>query len=141
MRIWEIRLELGETIDFHIHYHPYLVVSLGGGENEIETIFGRKISTQEPIGSFVIINEMREVHRPHQQGWYSVFLPPNRAQIGHSGSPRARSQARPAIQTLSPYRYEVKMVKLPEGAPEPSTRSWFNRRMCRGAKNRSKEHP
>jgi hypothetical protein len=63
VRVWEIRLEPGETIDFHIHYHPYLVVSLGGGENEIETIFGKKISTQEPLGSFVFINEMREVHR------------------------------------------------------------------------------
>src|SRR5579884_3674765 len=63
IRMWEVRLEPGQTIDFHIHYHPYLVVSLGGGENEIETIFGRKISTQEPIGSFVFINEMREVHR------------------------------------------------------------------------------
>jgi hypothetical protein len=63
VRVWEIRLEPGETIDFHIHYHPYLVVSLGGGENEIETIFGKKIATQEPLGSFVFINEMREVHR------------------------------------------------------------------------------
>jgi hypothetical protein len=63
VRVWEIRLEPGQTIDFHIHYHPYLVVSLGGGENEIETIFGKKISTQEPFGSFVFINEMREVHR------------------------------------------------------------------------------
>jgi hypothetical protein len=63
VRVWEILLEPGETIDFHIHYHPYLVISLGGGENEIETIFGKKISTEEPIGSFVFINEMREVHR------------------------------------------------------------------------------
>ena len=63
VRVWEIRLEPGETIDFHIHYHPYLLVSLGGGENEIVTIFGKKISTQEPLGSFVFINEMREVHR------------------------------------------------------------------------------
>jgi len=63
VRVWEIRLEAGQTIDFHIHHHPYLVVSLGGGENEIETIFGKKISTQEPLGSFVFINEMREVHR------------------------------------------------------------------------------
>ncbi len=63
VRVWEIRLEPGQTIDFHIHHHPYLVVSLGGGENEIETIFGKKISTQEPLGSFVFINEMREVHR------------------------------------------------------------------------------
>lgn len=63
IRIWEVRLEPGQTIAFHIHYHPYLVVSLGGGENEIETIFGQKIPTQEPIGSFVFINEMRPVHR------------------------------------------------------------------------------
>ena len=63
IRMWEVRLEPGQTIDFHIHYHPYLVVSLGGGENEIETIFGKKILTDEPAGSFVFINEMRAVHR------------------------------------------------------------------------------
>jgi quercetin dioxygenase-like cupin family protein len=63
IRMWEIRLEPGQTIDFHIHSHPYLVVSLGGGENEIETIFGKKITTNEAAGSFVFINEMREVHR------------------------------------------------------------------------------
>lgn len=63
IRVWEVRLEPGQTIDFHIHYHPYLVVSLGGGENEIETVFGKKIPTDEPIGSFVFINEMRPVHR------------------------------------------------------------------------------
>jgi|SRR5665213_437422 len=63
IRLWEIRLEPGKTIAFHIHYHPYLVISLGGGENEIETIFGRKIPTDEPSGSFVFIDEMRPVHR------------------------------------------------------------------------------
>ncbi len=63
VRIWEVRLAPGETIDFHIHYHPYLIVSLGGGANEIETIFGDKIMVQEPLGSTVFINEMRPVHR------------------------------------------------------------------------------
>ena len=63
VRVWEIRLEPSETIDFHIHYHPYLVISLGGGENEIETIFGQHIKTEEPLGSTVFINEMRAVHR------------------------------------------------------------------------------
>ena len=43
VRIWEVALEPGETIDFHIHYHPYVIISLGGGENEIETIFGDRI--------------------------------------------------------------------------------------------------
>ncbi len=42
---------------------PYLVISLGGGENEIETIFGTKIMVNEPLGSTVFINEMRPVHR------------------------------------------------------------------------------
>ena len=63
IRMWEVRLEPGQTIDFHIHYHPYLVVSLGGGENEVETIFGNKISTHEPIGSWVFMDQMRPVHR------------------------------------------------------------------------------
>jgi hypothetical protein len=63
VRVWEVRLEPGETIDFHIHYHPYLIVSLGGGENEIETIFGDRMTVQEPLGSTVFISDMRPVHR------------------------------------------------------------------------------
>ena len=63
VRVWEIALEPGEMIDFHLHYHPYLVVSLGGGENEIETIFGNRMKTDEPLGTTVFINEMRPVHR------------------------------------------------------------------------------
>jgi hypothetical protein len=63
VRVWEVRLAPGETIDFHLHYHPYLIISLGGAENEIETIFGDKITVQEPLGSTVFMNEMRPVHR------------------------------------------------------------------------------
>jgi quercetin dioxygenase-like cupin family protein len=63
VRMWEVKLEPGKTLGFHIHYHPYMVVSLSGGTNEIETISGRKITTEEPAGSFVFINEMREVHQ------------------------------------------------------------------------------
>lgn len=63
VRIWEVRLEPGQTIDFHIHYHPYIVVSLGGADNEIETIFGDKIHVQEPLGSTVFIDDMRPVHK------------------------------------------------------------------------------
>ncbi len=63
VRVWEVKLEPGETLGFHIHYHPYLVLSLSGGANEIETISGKMIATDEPAGSYVFINEMREVHR------------------------------------------------------------------------------
>ena len=63
VRIWEVRLEPGETIPFHIHYHPYVVISLGGGDNEVETIFGDRIPTREPLGETVFIDQMRPVHR------------------------------------------------------------------------------
>jgi quercetin dioxygenase-like cupin family protein len=63
IRMWEVKLEPGQTLGFHIHYHPYAVLSLSGGENEIETISGRKITVQEPAGSYTFIDEMREVHQ------------------------------------------------------------------------------
>lgn len=62
-RVWEVRLKPGETLGFHIHRHPYLVVSLGGGANLIETIFGQTINVDEPIGHTTFINEKRSIHR------------------------------------------------------------------------------
>jgi hypothetical protein len=63
VRIWEIILQPGEVQDFHLHFHPYIVISLGGGENEIETVFGDKRMTNEPLGAMVFMNEMRPVHK------------------------------------------------------------------------------
>ena len=63
VRIWEVRLDPGETIAFHIHRHPYIVISLGGGENEVETIFGATFPTDEPLGATVFIDQLRPVHR------------------------------------------------------------------------------
>jgi hypothetical protein len=63
LRVWEIDLKPGHVQDFHLHYHPYIVISLGGGQNEIETIFGDKRMTNEPLGSTVFMNEMRPVHK------------------------------------------------------------------------------
>jgi hypothetical protein len=63
VRVWEVRLEPGESIGFHIHHHPYLVVTLSGGESEVETIFGERTSVVETLGSTGFIDEMRPVHR------------------------------------------------------------------------------
>jgi hypothetical protein len=68
VRIWEVLLAPGETHEFHIHYHPYVVISLGGGENEVETIFGEKRTTYEPSGATVFIDGMRPVHRLTNKG-------------------------------------------------------------------------
>ena len=60
VRIWEVNLDPGETIDFHLHYHPYMIISLGGGKNEIETIFGDKRMSNEPLGSTVFMSSSSE---------------------------------------------------------------------------------
>lgn len=62
-RVWEVRLEPGEELGFHIHYHPYYVISLGGGSNQIETIFGQTIGTEEPLGHTVFIDQKRAIHK------------------------------------------------------------------------------
>ena len=80
VRIWEVALEPGETIDFHIHYHPYVIISLGGGENEIETIFGDRIMTDEPLGTTVLINEMPAGAQADQSRQGSLSLPACRTQ-------------------------------------------------------------
>ncbi len=63
VRIWEVNLDPGQTLDFHFHYHLYAIISLGGGENEIGTLFGDKRMTNEPLGPTVFMNEMRSVHK------------------------------------------------------------------------------
>jgi hypothetical protein len=63
VRIWEVRVEPGQTLGWHIHYHPYVVIAISGGRNEIETIFGEKRTTYEPVGHAVLIDGMRPVHR------------------------------------------------------------------------------
>ena len=78
VRVWEINLDPGETIDFHIHYHPYLVISLGGGENEIETIFGDRIKTMEELGSTVFINENARRSPSDKSRENSLSVPPDR---------------------------------------------------------------
>ncbi len=83
VRVWEVRLDPGETIDFHIHYHPYLIISLGGGDNEIETIFGEKIPVHEPLGSTVFMNEMRPGAPAHQPLERRLSLAIGRAQAYH----------------------------------------------------------
>jgi hypothetical protein len=68
VRIWELNLAPGETHEFHIHYHPYIVISLGGGDNEIETIFGDKRLVHESLGATAFIDGMRPVHRLTNKG-------------------------------------------------------------------------
>jgi len=63
IRVWSVSLEPGESIWFHFHHHPYVIISLGGGKNVVESIFGDKRETFEPIGTVVFRNAPSPVHR------------------------------------------------------------------------------
>ena len=63
IRVWGIALEPGVSQPFHFHHHPYLVISLGGDANQVETIFGETRDTYEPAGNVVVRNEQGPVHR------------------------------------------------------------------------------
>jgi hypothetical protein len=63
IRIWGIALDPGDSQAFHFHRHPYVVISLGGNSNEIQTIFGDVRKTLEPAGNIVVRDEVGPVHR------------------------------------------------------------------------------
>lgn len=63
VRVWAIRLAAGETQQFHLHRHPYVVISVRGADNRIETIFGDTRSTSEPAGNVVWRGDPGPVHR------------------------------------------------------------------------------
>ena len=63
IRVWSVDLEPGESIHFHYHHHPYVIISLGGDMNVVESIFGDKRQTHEPIGTVVFRNAPSPVHR------------------------------------------------------------------------------
>lgn len=63
VRVWDIKLDPGESQPFHLHRHPYLVISLEGDQNLVETIFGETRPTSEPTGNVVFRGEQGPVHR------------------------------------------------------------------------------
>jgi quercetin dioxygenase-like cupin family protein len=53
VRVWQVSLAPGETQPLHRHDLPYLVVSVSGAMNVIETVDGQRIDAPEPTGSVV----------------------------------------------------------------------------------------
>jgi FtsP/CotA-like multicopper oxidase with cupredoxin domain len=63
VRVWGIALDPGGSQPFHFHRHPYVVISVGGDANQVETIFGDTRDTLEPAGNVVVRDEKGPVHR------------------------------------------------------------------------------
>jgi quercetin dioxygenase-like cupin family protein len=59
VRIWEIRLEPGETLPMHRHMLDYVAVSLSGGPTRIHLEDGRVLDRDHQPGNFTF------QHAPH----------------------------------------------------------------------------
>lgn len=53
VRVWQVHLTPGETQPMHRHDLPYVVVSISGAINVIETVDGTLIDAPEPTGGVV----------------------------------------------------------------------------------------
>jgi hypothetical protein len=59
VRVWQVKLDPGETQPLHRHDLPYLVVSVSGAINVVETSDGQRIDAPEPTGGVVFQNPVR----------------------------------------------------------------------------------
>ncbi len=53
VRVWQVKLDPGETQPMHRHDLPYVVVSVSGAINVIETRDGQRVDAPEPTGGVV----------------------------------------------------------------------------------------
>jgi quercetin dioxygenase-like cupin family protein len=61
IRVWEIVLEPGERQPAHRHDHPYVVITIEGSSNVIETASGERREVEEATGG-VVFRAPGEVH-------------------------------------------------------------------------------
>lgn len=111
-RVWEVRLEPGEELGFHIHYHPYYVVSLGGGTNQIDTILGQTIMTEEPLGHTVFIDQKRPIHKltnKSDQVYLSRLVEFKAQRWSYDDDP---SNARPEEGQIAPEGFEAAFKEI-----------------------------
>ena len=67
VRIWELRVEPGESAGMHRHDLPYVIVPLTGGSIDIESVDGRTYRPVETIGE-AIWRDPGEIHDLHNRG-------------------------------------------------------------------------
>lgn len=53
VRVWQVRLDPGQTQRLHKHEHPYVVVAVQSASNLIQTIDGQTVDAPEPAGHVV----------------------------------------------------------------------------------------
>jgi 3-(3-hydroxy-phenyl)propionate hydroxylase len=67
VRVWEVRLEPGESQTWHKHHHPYLIVGVEGADNRMDFLDGSERHMQETPGR-VVFRDAGKVHMLTNEG-------------------------------------------------------------------------
>jgi hypothetical protein len=62
VRVWEVRLEPGETQPWHLHHNPYLVLGIETADNRMDFLDGTEARHMHEESGHVVY---REAGKPH----------------------------------------------------------------------------
>jgi quercetin dioxygenase-like cupin family protein len=62
LRIWEVRLEPGESQTWHKHHHPYLIVGIEGADNRMDFLDGAEPRRMQETPGRVVFRDAGKVH-------------------------------------------------------------------------------
>ncbi len=68
VRVWEVRLEPGETQAWHKHRHPYLIVGIEGADNRMDFLDGSEPRRMHETPGRVVFRSAGKVHMLANEG-------------------------------------------------------------------------
>jgi hypothetical protein len=68
VRVWEVRLEPGETQAWHKHHHPYLVVGIETADNRMDFLDGSPARHMHEASGHVVYRDAGKVHMLTNEG-------------------------------------------------------------------------
>jgi 3-(3-hydroxy-phenyl)propionate hydroxylase len=68
VRVWEVRLEPGQTQTWHKHHHPYLIVGVEGAENRMDFYDGSEPRHMQETPGRVVFRDAGKVHMLTNEG-------------------------------------------------------------------------
>lgn len=68
VRVWEVRLEPGETQTWHKHHHPYLIVGIEGADNRMDFLDGSEPRHMQETPGRVVFRDAGKVHMLTNEG-------------------------------------------------------------------------
>jgi hypothetical protein len=68
VRVWEVRLEAGETQAWHQHHHPYLIVGIETADNRMDFLDGSQTRHMHEPSGHVVFRNAGKVHMLTNEG-------------------------------------------------------------------------